>query len=77
MTPTPAIATLAFVFLLWIPGAVAKRRLGGGGGGGSYCVDDQNQRVLCGNTIASIVGGVISGLCSLNHCAQAPLTLLF
>lgn len=75
MTPAPAIATVAFVFLLWIPGAAAKRRLGGGGG--SYCVDNQNQRVLCGNTIASIVGGVISGLCSLNHCAQAPLTLLF
>jgi len=67
MTPTLAIvATLAFVLLLSSPGAAAKRRRVGSGGG-SYCVDDQNQRVLCGNTIAGIVGGAISGLCSLNH----------
>ena len=70
MAPTLAIPTLALVLLLWSPSAAATRRRRVGSGGSSYCVDDNNQQVLCGNTIASIVGGAISGLCSLNHlCA--------
>lgn len=76
MIPTLAIAIVAFVPLLWVPGAAAKRRRVGGGGGGSYCVDDQNHRVLCGDTIGSIVGAVISGICSLNHLCPGTAHLI-
>ena len=60
MNPTITIAIVAFVLLLSIPGAAARRRRIGSGSS-AYCVDDQNQRVPC---VSSIIGAVIGGLCS-------------